>query len=839
MGGYKPVNIKAYETGLIQNREEFLLPNDAYPVLENAFVWRERIKRKQGAELLGRLRRLFEDVNFLNLPATGVTQQLLTVSGYIANTNTANPGQVTTKAPHRLTTGDIVIISDVAGATGYNDTQFTITVVDDYNYTIGVDASGFGAYVSGGIFISNRPLSAFEPQAQIEPGSVVYTISTGPIILIDQGDGTLATVPPSANTGTINYETGALVINHGAAPGTAVIVSYNYFPGIPVMGLRSRELNNINFEQTVAFDQIYAYRYVGGWQEFIPGTTWSGTDSDFFWSTNYWVGNNNLKIFWVTNFSGQGGDPIRYTNGTQWVDFAPQINATPDRLYQCLAMLPFRGRMVTFNTLEGATLATSVAFTNRIRWAAIGTPFSDTSPIVSTVSANAWRDDIRGKGGFLDIPTSESIVSVGFVRDNLVIYCERSTWQLRYTGRSIAPFQIEKVNTELGAESTFSAVQFDTTLVGIGDKGVVSCDSFKSERIDIKIPDLIFQFNNDADGTKRVHGIRDFVQRLAYWTFPYKPTGAVFPDRRLVFNYENGAWAIFTDSYTTLGNYQPINSRRWSDFPPPDPLNSWQNQNISWIDRPSGIPALVGGNQQGYVMFLDTQVTNDVSLMINNITGNTTTPTSINSVNHNLQTGQVIQIQNIAGGSFTNLNNQIFGIVRTGNNDFQLWKYNATTQQFSDPQLDSSGTYIGGGEISVRDNFRIVSKKFNFMDQGQNIQMGYIDILMEKTSQGAITLLVYKDYNENTPSNTFPQNNIPIQNVPDVVFNTQVPTYPSPLMVPGGSKNWRRVYCASRGNFLTIEWTLSKAQLIGPEQESDVQIDSQVVWIRPGGRMSI
>src|SRR5882757_8319450 len=55
MGGYSPLKITGMQTGLVQNREDFLLPNDAYPVLQNAYVYRERILRKQGCELLGRL----------------------------------------------------------------------------------------------------------------------------------------------------------------------------------------------------------------------------------------------------------------------------------------------------------------------------------------------------------------------------------------------------------------------------------------------------------------------------------------------------------------------------------------------------------------------------------------------------------------------------------------------------------------------------------------------------------------------------------------------------------------------------------------------------------------
>ncbi len=763
MGGYQPLYIRAMETGLVQERQNFILPNDAYPVLENAYVYRESIRRKQGCDLLGRLQRTISSTVFGNFIFNNGTINLLTFAG-------ANAGS-------SLVPGSLI-------AFGYNSQLFLEPVIPDGTL------SG-----SGGA------------------------------------------------TGTVNYSTGAVTLSNavgGAFPGSG---SFAYNPNLPVMGLRSRETASLNNEELVAFDQVYAYIFNGNtFEEFLSPTaaTWTGTDFDFFWTTNFWVGNGNLRIFWATNFSGTLGDPIRYTNGialTNWVDFAPQINAAGEVLAQCLAMLPFRGRLVVFNTLEGPNLATSAPFPQRIRWAAIGTPFTVPSPIVTPVNIDAWRDDIRGQGGFLDIPTSESIVSVGFVRDNLVVYCERSTWQLRYTGRSISPFQIEKVNSELGAESTFSAVQFDTSLVGIGDKGVVECDSFQSKRIDIKIPDLVFNFNNENNGIERIHGIRNFVKRLAYWTYPYAPDDQqtienYFPNKRLVYNYENDSWAIFDDSYTTLGNFQPTSAETWANFSGPEDI--WRTQNSTWISRPALIPLIVGGNQQGYVEILDQEVVNDVSLYIKNITGNTTTATVIESTNHNLLTGQIIELFIPGSQPFNNLDGKVFSVDRIDKNNFKLYVYNPSLDQFNLPQLDTPATYIGNGQIIVRDNFNIVSKKFNFAEEGQNIQLGFIDILMNNTEDGAISLNVYLDYNDTNPINIPPDNADPVTQLPDTFFNSVVPTSVTPYR--GSSKNWQRVFCATRGAFLTIEWTFSNAQMAGGEQETDVQIDSQILWIRKAGK---
>lgn len=924
MTSYSPLYIKAYETGLVKSRQNFILPNDAYPVLENAHVWRERIIRKRAYQLLGRLTRSFDD---LNIGLSGIspwTFNLLTVTGFILTANNANPGQVTTRYAHGLQTGDIVTISGVQGATGYNST-FTITVIDSTNFTIGADATSFGIYTSGGIFYSNRSLLTTEPNATIQQGSVtVYvnpTASTGTIIgynnttncevftssphglttgdsisisgvtivpqsgenainggpyvisvvtptsftinrssltwgiyqsggiwtkiiasqkFVDDGKGNLILTPtiPFPPSGTIDYISGSVTID-GATAGQPTLVDFNYYPALPVMGIRKRDLQNATNDQTVFFDQKYAYIYNNGFQEFLPGTVWTGNDYEFFWTTNYWIDRSGNKIFWETNYS-TSGDPIRYTNGndgTNWIDFKPQINSDGDTLLQALCLLPFRGRFLAFNTKEGS----GKYFTNRIRWAAIGTPFTTTSSIITTVNANAWRDDIRGQGGFLDIPTNEDIVSVGFVRDNCVIYCENSTWQLRYTGRTIAPFQIERVNSELGSGSTFSAVQFDTSLIGIGDKGIVECDSFKSERIDIKIPDFVFELQDQNNGQKRIHGIRDFINRLAYWTYCSEEANGIFPDKRLVYNYENDSWAIFTDSLTTLGTFQEPSNRTWVNTNLP-----WIQCNFPWVNQPATVPVILGGNQQGFIEQLDETTTNDPSLFISAINSNSPNATIITSPNHNMQTGFVIKITNIPEETpfATALNNNIFGIVVTDANNFTIFSYDPLTKQFSNPQVSTETGYIGGGLISVRDNFNITSKKFNFLEDGQNIQLGHMDILMNSTGNenpGAISMNIFLDYNDDEAINIEPQNTISDGISPDradTFFNEIIPTSPSKFNNPLSSKLMHRVFCAVRGNFFTIKFTFNNEQMAGIEQELDVQIDTQILWVRKAGTLN-
>src|SRR6266404_807390 len=99
MSFYRPTYISKNETGLVEGRQNFILPDDAYPVLQNAVVWRETIQRKAGFSLLGQLRRVLTTQSLGNTIATGVQFNLFTqinLSGTVTGATNANPGEITT-----------------------------------------------------------------------------------------------------------------------------------------------------------------------------------------------------------------------------------------------------------------------------------------------------------------------------------------------------------------------------------------------------------------------------------------------------------------------------------------------------------------------------------------------------------------------------------------------------------------------------------------------------------------------------------------------------------------------------------------------------------------------
>src|SRR3990167_6089848 len=373
--------------GLVEDKKPFLLTDQAFSKLENAYIFRERVKKREGLKLLGRLGRTLEEQA-------------------LANT---------------------------AAAATYTDADILTTL----------------------------GLRTTELNAEIRPGTDTLPIT----ILIDDGggseteildeDGIGTLVPGSINnlgftTGTINYITGAISLTFGApiAAGLAVIITFHYYPSLPAMGSWQKEtVTALNQEQTIFWDTKYAYINIAAEQfsEFLSSemVTWSGSDSDFFLAVNYRGVEPGDRYFFVTNFVNDASNPIRYTNGSSWEKFAPAIASTEqtqnlgtainpalavnqdvnaiydqakNQLFQARILVPYYGRLVALNVYEGATIAASTNIPNRARFSQVGNP----------IASDAWRTDIFGRGGFIDAPVNEDIVSAEFFKDTLIVGFEHS-----------------------------------------------------------------------------------------------------------------------------------------------------------------------------------------------------------------------------------------------------------------------------------------------------------------------------------------------------------------------------------------------------------------------------
>jgi hypothetical protein len=671
---------------------------------------------------------------------------------------------------------------------------------------------------------------ATEPNAEIRAGTLAITV--GGVTFTDNGNGTLAGLP-ATNSGTINYITGALQLNFVPALGgaTNVVVTFSYFPSLPCMGLFTRFLlSTTNTQQTIGFDTKYAYDYVPGTGLFrelpsIAPTTWQGSDSQLFWTYSYFK-NVNGDLFWATNFNKTGApDPLRYYDGTTWTTFNPNVDAIPNKLQQARILLPYKGRLLAFNTYEGANLAASTQNPQRCRFSANGDP----------LGANAWLSDVVGQGGFIDAATDENIITAYFIKDVLVVKFERSSWRIVYTQNETKPFEFQKVNSEFGSLSTFSYIPFDKGVFSFSNQGIITDDSVNVQRIDLNIPDYIFNFNSDNSGFQRVYGIRDFKQQLVYWAYSQegdtRSAPVKFPNKVLVYNYLNNSFSTFNDSFTCYGYWQRTNNMTWATIP----YRTWNTWNLQWNSgaQTDLILEVIAGNQQGYVEILSDEDANDPSLSITAIALDGNGNTQVTVPNHNFVTGQFITILNIIGTANV-INNIIYRVVVIDANNFNIQFYDAVNNIF--PYQKLTGTYLGGGQIITMNRLNIYTKVFApFYEQGMQCRICYIDFLCNNSGTGEFTVNCFIDESDNQIVNDpNDPNNV------GIIGNNIVSTAPEPGISFNvqQEKIWHRLYINQICQNFQLQLTLSDVQMAnGLIADSEFTLHAMVMYLAPTGRL--
>lgn len=678
--------IAPFQTGLEKDVRPWLLPEDAFEELRNMYVYRGRIRKRFGSQLLS------------------------------DNDAEVDPSlaQLTSRA--RVSLGTTDGNGDLAGT------------------------------VPGSIFKVGQMFSCGD-----EIFSVYQTGTPGAMLATG-----------SATTHTYNTTNGAYDIQ-----GSNATTEVFFYPAEPIMGITQYEAAAINDEPTFIFDTQFSYQFSGGGWARLGTAVWTGADDDFFWATTWRGTTASSNILFVSNFVTADG--IQYWNGATWATLNPTFNAAGDTIETARIILPFKDRLVLLNVIENIT-AVDTTFGNRCRFSQNGSP----------LDASGWLEDTPGRGGFLDAPTQEQIITAEFLKDRLIVFFERSTWELVYTGNEVLPFRWQQINTELGAESTFSVVPFDKVIVGVGNVGIHACNGANVERIDDKIPDEVFEIHNENEGVKRVAGIRDYFVETVYWTFPSDDEDGTYPTRVLVYNYRTGAWAINDDSITAFGYFQNQNDKTWQNS-----IEEWQESDFPWSSAllQSQFRQVIAGNQQGFTFLIDPSNTrNSPALSIVDID---TGASELTIIDHNLKEGDYVAVENLSG---TTADKTIY----------QIASVTSTTVVLEDATL--TGTYTGGGTLARVSVPNIVSKQYNFyLKEGRDCEVTNIDFYLDKTVNGEFSL----DYFASSSNSS--------------LGTTMVETRPYDInfapLEQSQEQIWHRAYVDCEGNNFQIQMYFSDDQM--------------------------
>lgn len=745
--------IAPFNSGLRTDLKPWLVPDDAFASLRNAYVFRGRVRKRFGGILMG-------------------------------NSGNAATAQLFSRAR---------ILIDTTDESG--------------------DNSGT---VPGTIFKIGQAFSI---------GTEIYTVwQTG----VEQ------TMLDTGSTTTATYDTtNGSYIFVGAPALTAIY----FYPAEPIMGICNYENGPYNNQPIYAFDTQFGYTFSNstGWQRTGAGSSliFTGDNTNFFWTCNYRGAGIADDALFVTNFNADipgptPADNIWYTvDGSTWdvfqPYFAPTSLTTGPFVQTCRIIIGFKNRLLLLNTIENnaARSPINIAYPQRCRFSAASTgPFATNAWYEQGFTDNAGASWVGG--GVIDATTKEQIIGAEFIKDRLIVYFERSTWELAYTGNQVLPFRFQKINTELGSESTFSTVPFDKFSLTIGNTGVHACNGANVQRIDQNIPNEVFEIENKNEGVARVVGIRDYYTEMVYWSFPSdnENPNEMYPNRVLVYNYVNGSWAFNDDCITSFGYFEQQSDVTWATI-----QGTWENSNAAWN---SGIQSaqfrqVTAGNQEGYFFLVVAdenrnapvmQLTNAV-FILNGIL-------ALTIVDHTLNESDFILIENAQGT--VGLNGNIYTVITVLDaNTIYIYEENFAT-------------YTGGGTITRVSQINMLSKQFNpYIDKGKNVYIQKIDFGVLKTSKGEITVDYYPSATELSM--------LQAGEVNESIMGTGIlETAPyNPLYYPLETvqeRLWHSIYFQSEGECIQLNIYLSDQEMINPSISlAPFELEGMVLYTQAIGRL--
>lgn len=823
--------------GLRKDYEPFVIDNDSFPVLINAYQWRGRIKRKRGTSFLSRLTRFFDSTNTSYTKFTGTATIVLNASGIgniltgfgLQSTGNIVPGSVTINDTNSgIPYTDPAMDGSLSPSGTINYATGVITISAAATHTINVNFSYYpGLPVMG---LEDLQLTPTQFPGTLDFDTVyAYNQNTStPYLTYDvsfyknPATGTYPGYTQKTNATplkwngqdyqqfwTTNYQRALFATNGINIPfvSTSVGMQYKNIFQVTVVGTVAPAMSTIQVaiatHGLVVGDFLYFNEVQGitginfqtGYViavvdpnnvtvSFSNSTIAGGPSTINTGIAQYLTSNADSTVDCMRFYDGDPTNGVAtnpvLTPGFGWVNFSPPIsqdNITIDDLpaakyYLVTArmVLPFKDRLLFFGPVIQTSGGSKFYLQDTIIYSQNGTPYYTSSytntpnaavdnptsptnvftpilvPTNQTATAPAWFGDQTGFGGFISAGNSQPITTVSTNEDVIIVGFSTSKVQVVFTGNELLPFVFYTINSEYGDASTFSTINMDKGVISRGSRGYIITNQRETQRVDLKIPDEVFQINLQDNGNERFTSTRDFINEWIYFTYTFRDNSTdtnannKYPDTTLLYNYRDDSWATFRETYTTYGSFKRTTGFTWATVGQVYP--TWADWNDPWSAGVSTLlqQEVIAGNQQGFVVVRNIGTGESPSLSIQSFSGNVVT-----SIRHNLNEGDYIIIDNCLGTIAQFVNGEIFSVRILSPDTFAL---------NPNPTI-AGGVYLGNGTITKMYVPFIQTKQFpSYWDQGRKTRIGMQQYLLSKTNNSQISLWMYLSQNSSSPYNT-------------------------------------------------------------------------------------
>ena len=876
--------------GLRTDRTAFVIDNDSFPTLINAYQWRGRVKRKRGTSPLGRLQRYFSSTNVsysstptIALAAITGAGNLLTGFSLQVNGNIV-PGKVTitvganiytdplmngTLSPSgtiNYSTGDIAIPVEAGNAAsaifwyypdlpvmGLEDfvtqaTQFPGTIAFDTTYSYNIDGS-FPYAIYDVSFYKNPAPSALLP-GYIQKTNPTPTTWNGQnyqqFWTVNYQNALWATnginVPFSVTNIGMQFKPIQNIIITAVGPPAIATVQINAH-GLSVGDfLYFNEVNGItgiNFETGYVIAVIDANNVSVEFPIAVLGGAYTSGGI-----AQYLTNRSDITKDCLRFYDGDPTDGSVITPGLTgtkgWLNFAPPLSRSnfaiadlPAAQYYLVGariIQPFKDRLLFIGPVVQTSGANSqIYLQDTVIYSQNGTAYYTSSfvgdaslattqfrPILvpdnQSATAPAYFEDQTGFGGFITAGNDQPIITCSTNEDVLILGFSNQQTKLVYSGNDVIPFNFFLINSEYGSGSTFSAINMDQGVITRGNRGYVITGQTQTQRVDLSIPDQVFQINLTNNGPERVTSQRDFVNEWVYFTYPVNQVSYNFPNQTLQYNYRDDSWAIFDECYTTYGLFRRKTGYTWSNIG--ITFSTWQKWAEPWNAGSTTLlqPMVIAGNQQGFVIFRDDGTDEVNSLTIRAFTGNIVT-----CIDHCLNQNDYIIISGCLGSVSSQVNDKIFSVETVVDKD-----------NFTLNPTINAGTYLGRGLIKRMYVPFVQTKQFPVAwDMSRKTRLGPQQYLLTTTQNSQITLLIFLSQNASSAYNEGPIIPEPGSVNDSLIYSTVLYTCPESTnlgLTPSNinlqmvtavqqSQIWHRKNTSLIGDTVQIGFSLSDSQM--------------------------